>query len=109
MRKFWAAGAAILICLTFGGLPVVAQTTGDPSRADGGPDPDSYLDALQRHLAIEYPEATVTQPIPDTILTGLQRRLSIEYPEVTGTQPIPMTYLDELQTHLAIEYPRDEA
>ncbi len=33
MRKMWAAGAAVLVCLTLGGLPVAGQDESEPTGA----------------------------------------------------------------------------
>jgi hypothetical protein len=32
MRRLWAAGAAIVVCLTLGGLPALAQEAESPAR-----------------------------------------------------------------------------
>ena len=46
MRRLWAAGAAMVVCLALGGLPALAQDGADPaapvadSGAEVGPDPE---------------------------------------------------------------------
>jgi len=77
---------------------------GVTSASHGRPHPETYLDELQRHFAIEYPGAPESQPVSNTILAGLQQRLVVEYPAATGSQALSTTLLDARQGQLAIEY-----
>jgi hypothetical protein len=88
----------MVVCLALGGMPLLAQTTPGDER----PAPDTYLDELQRHLAIEY--GSSPEVLPDTILAGLQRHLEIEYGGAAVSAAMPDTILAGLQRHLEIEY-----
>jgi hypothetical protein len=96
------------IVLAMLGVALAASIApGVASASHGRPHPETYLDDLQRHLAIEYPGTSGSQPVSDTILAGLQQRLALEYPADAASQASPNPLLDGRQQQLAIEYPGD--
>jgi hypothetical protein len=97
-RRSRVAAAMLGFALAASIVPGVA------SASHGRPHPETYLENLQQHFAIEYLGAVQSEPISNTILAGFQRRLEIEYPADTPSETIPSTLLDGRQRQLAIEY-----
>jgi hypothetical protein len=65
MRRMWAAGAAIVVCLALGGVPVVAQeeaavsgaavaVTGTASAIPAGAGSSEEVDGVQQALGVTY-------------------------------------------------------
>jgi hypothetical protein len=67
MRKLWAAGAAIVVCLALGGVPVAAQeASGEPSAASAMPDGPALVTGTQTCAAGDPDSRTWDGPV----LTG---------------------------------------